>query len=152
MEEGPTAEPIFRVEDNAQAGTSNPPDVNPSAASDQARHRFGGKHPNLNRMSFRFRSSTSGSGRESKAVETARVAAMLASVRTPCVRNQQPELYTVPEGEESDEEPAAAHAAPRTVQESKELLDRVERMRKFKSHDYEPPVRFQVSSVVYAVT
>jgi hypothetical protein len=80
------------------------------------------------------------SARQRHQVETARVAAVLSSVQT---RARQPELYTVEDDYESVEEPAAAHAAPRTVQESKELLDRLERMRKFKSHDYEPPVRIR---------
>jgi hypothetical protein len=91
---------------------------------------------NLRRLSMKWRGDEL-PGLQKHAVETARVAAMLRSAPADSL---QPELYTVPEGEESDDEIAAAHAAPRTIQASKELLDRVERMRKFHSHDYEPPV------------
>ena len=110
---------------------------------EKPRERFGvSANCSLRRLSVRLRdSSLLGSHRH--VVETARVAAMLRSLSSSA---RQPELYTVPEGDESDDEPAAAHAAPRTIQQSKELLDRVERMRKFHSHDYEPPVRYSHST------
>lgn len=128
--------PFAGMEDTASVQQSQQA-VEPSSY-DHPRERFGGRpNPNLRRLSVRLRDNRLPGGQR-HVVETARVAAMLRSISS---STRQPELYTVPEGDESDDEPAAAHAAPRTIQQSKELLDRVDRMRKFHSHDYEPPVR-----------
>lgn len=123
------------------------PRIDELASSEQPRRRFDRSNASLRKLSMRLRDGDLPRDHR-HAVETARVAAMLRSVPSNVM---QPELYIVPEGDESDDEPVAAHAAPRTIQQSKELLDRVERMRKFHSHDYEPPVRFRLQVITVVI-